>query len=145
MRRPLFLVSLALLAGCGGASAPKGKGDLTRSRERWQAQGLTRYAYTIRAYGFLLPEMLGPWRIEVRDGVSTVTPLEGAVPTVNDNARSVEALFAAVEGALAQPDAQVQVDYDPARGFPEEIIVDPVRLLADDEWGYRVTEFAPLP
>lgn len=145
MRKLLLLMSLALAAGCGGgASDPSGEA-LTRARTLWQSQGLTRYAYTVRRVAFQAPETLGPWRVEVRNGVSTVTRLDGTTVDPNTEAQSVEAMFTAVEGALKQSGVSVNATYDPIRGFPQSVAVDPYAQMADDEWGYQITEFALLP
>ena len=91
----------------------------------------------------------GPLRVTVRNGVvesaqvigsgAQVTGAQlGWVPTIPD-------VFAALAYAVDLPAATFSARYDPTWGFPVEASIDHWAQAVDDEIGYRLSAFAPLP
>jgi len=52
---------------------------------------------------------------------------------------SIERLFAITAEELARPAATVNAEFDSVRGFPHSIFIDQYLNMADDEYGYTVT------
>jgi hypothetical protein len=54
--------------------------------------------------------------------------------------------FAAIRHVLLDPQAgAVSVRYDAHRGFPRTVSLDPIKHAVDDEIGWTVDRFQPLP
>ncbi|MGH7616815.1 MAG: DUF6174 domain-containing protein, partial [Gemmatimonadaceae bacterium] len=53
-------------------------------------------------------------------------------PTIKD-------LFDIIDQEIARPASQLEVTYDPALGYPTQIIVDPIANAVDDEFTYTVS------
>jgi hypothetical protein len=137
-----LLPALVLLSSCGGGGETAPMRELNAHRARWEALGLRSYEYTIRRSCFCRPETTGPFRVTVRDGVSTITTRHSAD---DHDIASVDALFDRIEEGLSAPEAQATLTFDPERGYPISVFIDPYPTMADDEFGYTITEFAPLP
>jgi hypothetical protein len=56
---------------------------------------------------------------------------------------TVTEVFARIRRAIEDGSAEVRVTYDPVTGVPLEVWVDIERMMADEEWGVSITEFAP--
>lgn len=145
-------LALIVLSSCGGGGGGESAQlqEMKASRARWEALGLTNYEYTIRRSCFCPVENIGPFRVTVRNGVSTVTTRaaktrHGGHSDPNHDISSVDVLFQTIESALSTNTAHTTVTYDPERGIPTSIAIDPIPTAVDDEFGYTLTEFAPLP
>jgi hypothetical protein len=66
----------------------------------------------------------------------------GVVP---DQGLTVDALFDLLAAAEAEGAASIQAEFDPTDGHPTHLWVDRDERLADEEIGYQVTAFEPLP
>lgn len=77
--------------------------------------------------------------IRVRDG----RPHGGrGADTVVD---TVPEMFAQIADALESPDSgEVDVTYDPERGFPRSASVDRIRMAIDDEISWTADRLRPL-
>jgi hypothetical protein len=123
---------------------PSGEIDaLDEARAVWSASGISDYDYTITRQCFCLEAWIGPFAVQVRDGVSTVTRLSdgGEVePMILEQLPlSAEELFQFVEERQEQ--ASFRATYDQATGLPLSIWSDPIPEAADDELGIEVSGF----
>ncbi|MEZ4588211.1 MAG: DUF6174 domain-containing protein [Gemmatimonadales bacterium] len=142
MRLPLLALLTLAAAGCVFGPNEQ-REELERARERWAAQGITLYSFTVHRSCFcpmLTVEVtVGEVAVE-RIDVDTGLPIaEQLIPLYPD----VPGLFAIIERELDRPAASLEVEYDPVRGYPTRIVVDPIRNAVDDEYSYLVTELEP--
>jgi len=143
MRLPLLLVVALAAAGC--ATGPGNRlSELERARDRWAAQNISFYTITLQRSCFCG----GPMRVEVRVGEVAVTrtDLDTGEPVSSELAHlfpDIPGLFALVEQEIERPAFELTVEYDPLRGFPKQITVDPIENAVDDEYGYTITGFQP--
>jgi len=155
MRRLTCLVLLPLgllLASCSGgrqAADPPLVAELRRSRDLWASRGVADYRYTLHVSCFCTPEQTGPVVIEVRGGVraSVIYADSGAPANPDLFARydSVEKLFAFLEREINAPADRITADYDPVFGYPVDVGIDRVQIVADDELGLSVRSFTVIP
>jgi hypothetical protein len=133
--------AVLLATACGDAFGPTSR--LADARQRWRRTRPEAYRYQLVVGCFCgLPPQ--PVTIEVRGdavlsavdarGAPLGQPIAGPYGTIDD-------LFAVVERAIAANAAQVDVSYDPARGYPTSIAIDGSTRIADDEIGYTVSGF----
>lgn len=144
MRRTLLpIVALSTLCGCGGGAAD---GARAAAEALWRAKKPVRYGFTLRRSCFCPPESLGPFRVTVRDGVSTVVRADDDQPVSDETVPgSVEALFAVARRYGPGSGAAVTARYDTRYGFPELLAVDPIPAAVDDEFSWSVSDFSPEP
>ena len=149
-RRPLAPLALAaslLAASCG--DGPTGPDDeLHAARRRWEGARPAAYAFTFSRICFCPTEITRPTVVTVRGGVvESLRYVDGGAPVDPRFASAfptIDGLFDAIEAALARPPASFRATYDPARGYPVEVDVDPIRDAVDDEVGYRVRDWRAL-
>jgi Family of unknown function (DUF6174) len=144
-----MLLGLALaLAGCGGPFSPSGPAkDLEAARRTWSRQGIASYRFRVTQNCFCAPGVRGPFDVVVEQGrVAAVTDGETGEPRTPEPfvPLTVEALFARVEDAIDRDAAQIDVRYDPALGYPQEIAIDFDRRIADEEVGYSASGLAAI-
>lgn len=107
------------------------------------------YRYTLSLLIFAPPENTGPVVVEVRNGVPE--PVTPAISDVEINAAAfkaydtMEELFAVVEKARARNPETMEETYDTRYGYPAAVSIDYDHRMADEEFGFRVTNFEPLP
>jgi len=85
--------------------------------------------------------------VRVTDGEGAVVgPADIPAYVSRDLARysTVERSFDVVRRALTRGSAKVDVQYDPDRGYPTEVCVDPDVQAFDDQFGFRITEFTVM-
>ncbi|MEP7001727.1 MAG: DUF6174 domain-containing protein [bacterium] len=145
-RRSALAVSLAL-ALAGGCRDITGStaGQLASARERWAANGTASYDFTISLSCFCAPNALRPVVVVVSNGVVHGRKYKdtGAdvTPPFSTAYSTIEGLFGIVEDARSRNAAQLDVVYDPERGYPTRISIDYVAKAIDDEVAYTVTDF----
>jgi hypothetical protein len=138
MKRVLSAVVLAMSiisVGCSDPVAPHGSvGELRINRQKWLATRPRDYTYHLAlsaGIGF----------------IGTVDVINGAAKVVASNGTRIDAPWASIEAAFdhaeqsldVQPDS-FEIEYDETLGYPRRISIDPRRLIADDEWGFVVTD-----
>jgi hypothetical protein len=149
----------AALAACGSpivspspsasaSAAIDGEIDtLDEARAVWASSGISNYRYTITRQCFCMEEYIGPFTVQVQNGVSTATRTSdgSAVDTIILELLplSAEELLAFVEERQEQ--ASFRVTYDQATGLPLSVWSDPIPQAADDELGIEVRDFAATP
>lgn len=137
------------LIGCSGhgdvdadTQTPEQK-VLTLSRDRWQQSEMHNYRFTLTTMCYCLPE--GPITIVVKDNAVVDAYYADSQESVSVQRLSslftLDKLFAKVEQAYASQAARVDVTYHPTFGYPETLYIDQDRRLADEEIGYKVTDF----
>ena len=127
---------------------PSGEIDsIDEARAVWAASGITDYAYTIRRDCFCVESWIGPFAVQVRDGVSTVTRVsdgnEVEPISLEELPLSAEELFQFAEER--QDQASFRITYDQATGLPLSIWSDPIPEAADDELGVQVSDLTLTP
>jgi hypothetical protein len=120
---------------------------LADARALWAAQGLTDYVMRFRRSCFCQPP--GLVDIVVRGGlVASITDAGTGEPVAPQGPGlwgfpSVDALFDAIESALANADEAV-IEYDAARGHPTSASFDFIRGAVDDELSLAILDLQPL-
>lgn len=141
------------VAGCGGGSySPPGsgtRGEVRRNRQLWQSRNTGSYRYTLQVNAFLPVEARGPVSIEVRDGVPvSVRSLSDDViilPEQFANSNTIDKLFDRLESAADSGADTQDYRFDSAGGYPVSAYIDYDLRLADEEYGFTVTDYSPLP
>ena len=138
-RTATSMLGLVALAGCTDLFGPSAKSRLNENRDKWRAQGLTSYSFTLRAACFCA--INGPVRVVVSNNtVATATLVQTGQPIDTRNVSTIEALFDFIEHGIANHYAVLDVTYDPARGYPTKIVSDGSKFADDDEVTYDVSD-----
>ena len=129
-------------------ATPVGEIDsLDEARAAWASSGIANYDFTISRQCFCTEEYIGPFAVQVRNGVSVATRLsDGSAvdPLVlNLLPLSAEELFQFTEERQEQ--ASFRVTYDQATGLPLSVWSDPIPAAADDELGVEVGDLSVRP
>ena len=149
MKKPgvIFLIFLVMfLAACGPSQRPA----LVHNRSLWESQAIQHYRFDLRI-GCNCPwYAMMPLTVEVQNGavVSMVAKNGADITPYLDTFRShatIESLFDLVDSAISKRVYSLVVQYDPKYGFPASIVIDPSRMIMDDETGYYVTNLEVLP
>jgi len=133
--------AVLLATACSDALGPTDR--LVDARQRWRRTRPESYRYQLVVGCFCgLPPQ--PVTIEVRgdavlsavdaQGAPVRSPIASAYGTIDD-------LFDVIERAIAANAVQVDVSYEPTRGYPTSIAIDGSTRIADDEIGYTVSGF----
>lgn len=152
-RCPTVAARLVLLAAlstpaCGGSPFGPERTELQRNRARWEARGPASYSYVYQARCFCGPSAVEPARVVVREGrVVSVVSVEAGEPvepaTLGEGDLTVDGLFDAVAAALEREPAHLDVTYDEELGFPRDVFFDFRERVADEEFGFGVTDLEP--
>ena len=137
--RYLGLTAVLLLAACGdGPTAPENR--LGEQRALWAAQVLTDYTFDVRKDCFCY--FVADVRVTVVGGVITgVTDIatgDALGPDLMKAFRTINGLFDLVQDAHNRNAHDVHVEFDPSRGYPTQIWIDYVRMIADDEMDFTL-------
>lgn len=119
--------------------------ELEAARAAWEACGYDSYDFVLEWRLFAGPEMTGPARIAVVDGVvveATYTA-DGSPVEPSFDTRTVPELLDLVGEALARPADVVTVSWDPACGFPTDAYFDYELDSDDEELGFWLTGLSP--
>ena len=136
------LLLYSALAGCSDLFSPSSKSRLDENRDRWRAQGLNAYTFTLSQFCFCA--INGPVRVFVSNGaVISATQISNGQALDTRFVSSIESLFDFIERGIARHSAVLDVTYDPARGYPVRIVSDGSRSTADDEVTYEVSDVSP--
>jgi hypothetical protein len=144
---PLRLAALSLLVlamSCSDSLAPQRQTtELEAARQRWRAQNLHTYAFTLQRSCFC--GNVHPLYIPVvSDTVVGALDLETGTWVDRQLGETIEDLFTFVQNAIDRPAQQIRVEYDAAKGFPSEIDYDGAAQIADDEISYRISDVHPI-
>ena len=135
--RYIPLTAALLLAACGGDSTTAPANHLGEQRALWASQGLTDYTFDVVRICYC--QFVADVRVTVKDGVITgVTELASEVARDPELFRTIDGLFDLVQDAYARDAHEVQVEFDPSRGYPTRIWIDYVQMMADEEVGFTL-------
>jgi hypothetical protein len=144
---PIRFVGFALLfvaISCSDAIGPGRETiDLEAARQRWRAQNLHTYAFTIQRSCFCA-NVHPLYVLVLNDAVAGVFDLKTGEMVDPQLGETVEDLFTFVQNAIDRPAHLIRAQYDVARGFPTEIDYDGEAQIADDEITYRVSDVHPV-
>ena len=131
----LRLTTLLLLGACASPTTPEN--DLADYRTLWEAQRLTDYTFDVSRVCYC--QFMGDVRVTVQGGVITgVTELASEVARDPETFRTIDGLFDLVQDAYDRDAHEVQVDFDPDRGYPTRIWIDYVEMMMDEEMGFTL-------
>lgn len=144
---PVRFVCLALIVGavsCGDAVGPhRGTADLDAARQRWHAQDLHTYAFTLQRSCFCV-NVHPLFVVVLSDTVAGVLDLETAATVDRGLGETVDGLFAFIQDAIDRKAERIDAKYDAAKGFPTEIDYDGSATIADDEISFRASDVHPI-
>lgn len=102
---------------------------------RWRAVEISNYDFDLMMHYGCPPEFRGPFSTEVREGrrVSGEGPVE-----------TIDHAFDLIADAIRYG-TDVQVTYDPALGYPVDIIIDPEAFAADGGLAFGIASFVEHP
>ena len=149
--RLVSLTALLLLALPIGATTqtPEPEAQRASAEARWKANRPAAYEFTLKAICFCPPDSQGDPVFRVSKGNSSLIrgrvrfgPLEGRN---RDQYDTIDGLFSWIREILKSRPSSVEIEYDPMFGFPRRVFVDPEELIADEEYGFTVEMFTPLP
>lgn len=122
--------------------------DFSAAQLRWEESGLASYNFRIVFGCFCDPESLGPYEVQVRDGVVSEIVRDGESVIGQDRANSwqdfftVPGLFDEVERVLTAD--ELTITYDSKLGFPASYNSNPDIETYDDELEVTVTDFVAV-
>lgn len=115
--------------------------NFNSASKRWDALEIKNYDFTYQKICFCRVDYTGPFNISVVDGkvfsVNGDTSLSARpmyIPTM-------DSLFLIVEQSLNGEYDSLSVKYDDIFGYPKSFYVDKSRSMADEEFGFSVSNF----
>lgn len=139
-------VGIALCAGavaCTDAVGPIQYRDLETARQRWQAQNLHTYAFTVKRECFCA-NVDRLYVLVVGDSVAGVFDLDTGQQAALRLGTTVDALFTFVQQAIDRHVDVIDAQYDAVKGYPIEIRYDGSVQGADDELLVHVSDVHPI-
>jgi hypothetical protein len=142
----LLIFLAALLSACGTSQRPA----LERNRSLWESQAIQHYRFHLKI-GCMCPwYSMMPLTVEVKNGeiLAMAASNGGNISPYLDTFRphgTIESLFDTVDSAISRGVYRLEVQYDATYGFPSSIVINPSRMVYDDETGYYVTDLVVLP
>ena len=138
------LASLVVAISCSDAIGPGQQvTDLEAARQRWRAQNLHTYAFTIQRSCFCT-NIHPLYVLVLSDTVAGVLDFETFEWVDRRLGETVDGLFTFIQSAADRPARLIRAEYDSAKGFPTEIDYDGAAQIADDEIFYRVSDVHPV-
>jgi hypothetical protein len=146
--KPLRLAGLALFLlaiACSDATGPERPQirDFETAHQRWQAQNLHTYAFTLQRSCFCA-NVHPLYVLVLNDGVAGVFDLETGTFVDSNLGETIEDLFSFVHNAIDGHARLIRTEYDAARGFPTAIDYDGAAQIADDEIFYHISDVHPV-
>jgi len=117
--------------------------DLQAARDRWQAQKLHTYAFTLQRSCFCV-NVHPLYVVVLADTVAVVLDLETAQPVDVRLGQTVDGLFTFIQNAIDQKAVLLRAQYDATKGFPAQIDYDCATQIADDELFLRASDVHPI-
>ncbi len=145
-RTTLLSATLSLgLLGCGDGTSPVSQLlELQANRAKWQRAALSSYTLVLQESCFCAYTQ--PVRLYVvNDVIVRALPFSGDTAVSPTFFPTVDRLFAFIDDAITRHAAVLRVTYDPALGYPVEIVYDGAVNVADDEITYRLSDLHESP
>lgn len=146
----MVCLSCLFMMGCGGGNEPENKTRATirQNRQLWQSRNLSSYRYTLRINAFVPSSARGPVRIEVRNGVpvsvESIPGEEPMTPELFESCNTIGKLFDKLEQASGEGAVRLDQAFESTNGYPISAYIDYDYAIADEEYGFIVTDFAPI-
>lgn len=136
---PIALI--ALMASTAHADTPRQ--EFTTAQQKWQAAGIQNYSFTL-FQGCFCPGGQ-PMRITVRYGeVQSATSLRDGTPVeakTMGKPLTMAEILQKIEAAYARPADHITLTLNPEYGYPEQVYIDYVAMMADEELSYTISDF----
>ncbi|MEO5815107.1 MAG: DUF6174 domain-containing protein [Gemmatimonadaceae bacterium] len=125
-RRVVGLIALLTLALGGCKSQVTGPlEELSTARARWSISAPASYTFVVARSCECLAEMAGPVVVSVRNRLAESRHYTGTgveVPaSYAGNFPTIEAIFAVIDAAVRDGTQPIDVQYDPALGYPTRV------------------------
>lgn len=135
----LLIISAPLLA-----ISPM-QNDLQLHQTRWRDRKIDSYEFTLQIQCFCPPPANIPLKIWVKQGkivkvTNSQTQQQLTLPLQPD-VKTIDQLFEIINQAIQQKVDHLVVTYDAQWGYPTKIVIDPQKMIADEETSYFVTDF----
>jgi hypothetical protein len=148
MRIPFacLLLSFAVLgtACTSSGTEPADTKELDTARTQWTTQLPAAYRVTWKQSCFCGTDLLRPIRISVQAGqiVSAVyvDDQQPVASTTRGVLLTVDGLFDKIHAAITEHAAEVDVRFDPTRGYPASVFVDYSKQTADEEFSVQLSD-----
>ena len=147
---PLVGILAGSVVACSSPLSPAESLRLQEAEARWAARPFQAYSFEMRVSCFCAP-VLNQWsRVEVVNGTVTrvVTIASGneVSPAERSYFPTVERLFADIRRATGEDWVRdIEVEFDPALGFPTLIRFEPERDVIDGGSSYELRNASALP
>lgn len=149
MKKITLLLLALILAACSAV----GGSELSRNQAKWQDADITHYRYQLGIGCFCPVGDIMPLTVEVMDGkiVSIVDVNGSEYPSTDPMAEfilkyaTIDRLFSELGSDSIRQADSLTMSFDPAHGFPTEVVIDYIELAVDDELYISVSGFEPLP
>ena len=106
------------------------------------------YSYSVIISCFCTSDYVGPNAIKIEDGI--VTKYNGQDISASDSnynlvqSLGLDDLILQAEKIIDQNPVRKTIEYHPIYGFISECFFDVDEQIADEEWGYTITDFEVL-
>lgn len=150
-QRIFQLLCNALLGLClclqGSAQAEgTSKAAYTQAKQQWQAAGIHDYQFNLTQHCFCMGENNGAIRITVKnDAVQSAIWTNNGKPVSADVRKqlpSMAGIFQKIEEGYAKPADEIRLTFNKDYGYPEHVYIDYVKMMADEELIYTLSDFS---
>jgi hypothetical protein len=148
----LFTAVMAVLgvSGCGildPSELERQQDRLEESQRLWERNGPSTYTFVIERLCFCPAEITSPVRVAVTDRVVTSRKyVASGLPVPSQWASlypSIDGVFGIVAEAIERRADKLDIEYDPALGYPRSAFIDYVEEAVDEELVVRVRDVTP--
>jgi len=143
----LLLFALRLTEQDATQPGADAMGQLARAEAKWRESRTDTYEFRFHhACNDLVPQPRSQYPgllFRVNHGESTLINSAGQPVRVTPDApyATVERLFDFIRKESTGHPAKLDVQYDPVRGYPTRVCIDPVDHIFDDEYGFEISGF----
>lgn len=137
----LFLSSLFLLLSCSGHPGFEDIRTLQEAQQQWETSGIDDYGVDVERLCFCPPPLR--FKIVVENGIITkAVDLEsGDTLGGNFQANTIDEHFEWLRKAIDREPETLEMQFDPAYGFPAFINYDQSSHIADEEFTLKLSNF----
>jgi hypothetical protein len=131
----------ALLAGT--AHADTSRQEFNAARQKWQVAEIHDYSFTFFQSCFCLNRQAV--RVVVKDDkVHSANNVRGDTAVTAEQVGkplTMTEIFQQIEEGYAKPADRIRLSLNPQYGYPEEVYIDYVEMMADEELRYSISDF----